>query len=309
MNALPRRRLLVALAALAACRGGGPHAAAAAATSAAATVTLTPRALTVTGVETEKATATSVPMSFATTGQIQFDPSRVTVVNAPVTGRVRRVLTNVGDRVAVGDTLVTLESPEFLSGVTTVTAPRSGVVQTLQAAPQQLETAGAELLRIAGIDRVWLQVDLYGEYAQHAEPGTPIEARVAAFPDAVWRGEIAAVAPSVEGATQTVEARVVLENPDRRLLPGMFADVQVTAGGNTQGILVPRAAVIYDGARQLVMIKQGTNYFPSVVTLGPTVGDRVTVLRGVNVGEDVVVHGGYELLNAGYALARGSEEE
>ena len=57
------------------------------------------------------------------------------------------------------------------------------------------------------------------------------------------------------------------------------------------------------------MIRKDSSYFPAVVLLGPVVGDRVAVLRGVNVGEQVVVKGGYELFSAGYAFARGAEEE
>jgi hypothetical protein len=80
-----------------------------------------------------------------------------------------------------------------------------------------------------------------------------------------------------------------------------------------RGILVPREAVIQEGGRQLVMIRQGTaerpSFFPSIVALGPVVGDKVAVLRGINPGEQVVVKGGYELYSAGYAFARGAEEE
>ncbi len=270
---------------------------------------LTPRALAVTGVETETAAVTTVPEAFATTGEIEFDPARVVVVNAPVAGRIRRSPPTVGDRVAAGDTLVTIESPEFLSGTLAVTAPRSGIVTALGAAPQQLVTPGAELLRIAAVDRVWLRVDLYGDHAQLARVGVPVEATVAAVPGLTLRGRIAAVAPSVEGATQAVAARVPLDNPGGRLYPGLFADVRVETGRPVQGILVPRTAVIYDGSRRLVMIARDSTFFPSVVLLGPVVGDRVVVLRGVAPGELVVVKGGYELYSAGYAFTRGGEEE
>jgi RND family efflux transporter MFP subunit len=267
----------------------------------------------VTGVATETATASSVPESFSTTGEIGFDPSRVVAVNVPVTGRVQRLLVGVGDRVNAGDTLATVQSPEFLSGAAVVTAPRAGVVTVLAAGPQQLVTAGTELMRVAGIDRVWLRVDLYAQYASLARSDLPVEARVAAFPGQVWKGRLAGVAPNVDSVTQAVAARVVLDNTDHRLLPGMYADVQVQTGGSIRGILIPREAVIHDGGRQLVMIRQGTaespNFFPSVVQLGPVVDTRVAVLRGVNPGEQVVVKGGYELYSAGYAFARGAEEE
>jgi len=308
------RRLACARAAatlLAAC-GGQAEPRAAPATTASATVALTPRALEITGVVTESAAVATVPETFTTTGEIEFDPARVVVVNAPVAGRIRRLGPTVGDRVAAGDTLATIESPEFLSGLLGVTAPRGGVVTAVGAggaAPQQLVTQGAELLRIAAVDTVWLRVDLYAEHARTARVGVPVEATAAAFPGLTLRGRIATVAPGVDGATQAVAARVPLDNREGRLHPGMFADVRVATGRTVRGILVPRAAVIYDGSRRLVMIAKDSTFFPSVVLLGPLVGDRVAVLRGIFPGERVVVSGAYELYSAGYAFTRGAEEE
>jgi len=159
------------------------------------------------------------------------------------------------------------------------------------------------------VDSVWLRVDLYGEHARLARAGVPVDATVAAFPGLVLHGRIATVAPGVEGATQAVTARVPLDNREGRLHPGMFADVRVATGRTVRGILVPRAAVIYDGSRRLVMIAKDSTFFPSVVLLGPLVGDRVAVLRGIFPGERVVVSGAYELYSAGYAFTRGAEEE
>jgi multidrug efflux pump subunit AcrA (membrane-fusion protein) len=276
--------------------------------AAGATVLLTPRALAVAGIQTESATVATVPETFATTGEIEFDPARVVAINAPVGGRLHS-FGRVGDRVEVEDTIITIESPEFLTGFAAVTAPRSGVITDVEAAPQQLVTAGQELLHIASVDRVWLRVDLYGDRAQVARPGRPVEVTVPSVPDRVFRGRIATVAPSIEGATQAAAARVPLDNPGRRLLPGMFASVRVTTGDSVRGLLIPRMAIIYDGPRRLVMIARDSTFFPSAVQVGSGVGDRVVVLRGVSPGERVVTQGGYELYSAGYALTRGGEEE
>jgi multidrug efflux pump subunit AcrA (membrane-fusion protein) len=282
----------------------------AAAAPTAVTVALTPRALAVTGVVTESATVATLPESFTTTGEIEFDPALVVVVNAPIGGRLSRFSPSVGGHVAGGDTLAAIESPEFLSGGLLVRAPRAGIVTERMAAPGQLVAPGADLLRISGVSRVWLRVDLYGEHASLGRVGGAVEATVAAYPGLTLRGRIASVAPSVEGATQAMAARVPLENPSGQLLPGMFAEVKIAIGRMVRGILVPRTAIIYDGSRRLVMISRDSTYFfPSVVTLGSVVGDRVAVLRGVAPGERVVVKGGYELFNAGYTLTRGGGEE
>jgi len=284
--------------------GSGPSAPAAA-----AIVQLTPRALAVAGIQTESTSVATVPEAFATTGEIEFDPARVIALNAPIGGRLHPFSRNVGDHVEVGDTVVTIESPEFLAGFVAVVAPRSGVITGIEAAPRQLVIACQELLRIASVDRVWLRVDLYGDRAQVARPGRLVQATVPAVPDQVFRGRIATVAPSVEGATQAVAARVPLDNPGRRLLPGMFASVRVATGDSVRGLLIPRTAIIYDGPRRLVMIARDSTFFPAAVQVGSSVGDRVVVLRGVSPGERVVSKGGYELYSAGYALTRGGEEE
>ena len=298
--------------ALAACEGEAQRrgeGSGASAPAAAATVQLTPRALALAGIQTESTSVATVPETFSTTGEIEFDPARVVALNAPVGGRLRPFSRNVGDHVEVGDTVIAIESPEFLAGFVAVTAPRSGVITGIEAAPQQLVTAGQALLRIASVDRVWLRVDLYGDRAQVARPGRPVEATVLSVPDHVFRGRIATVAPSIEGATQAAAARVPLDNPGRRLLPGMFASVRVATGDSVRGLLIPRTAIIYDGPRRLVMIARDSTFFPSAVQVGSGVGDRVVVLRGVSPGERVVTKGGYELYSAGYALTRGGEEE
>jgi multidrug efflux pump subunit AcrA (membrane-fusion protein) len=305
------RLALACSVALGACEGEAQRRAEGSGSSAppAATVLLTPRALAVAGIQTEPARVATVSETFATTGEIEFDPARVVAINAPVGGRLRPFGRSVGGHVKVGDTVVTIESPEFLAGSVAVTAPRSGVITGIEAAPQQLVTAGQALLRIASVDRVWLRVDLYGDRAQVARPGRPVEATVPSVPDQVFRGRIATVAPSIEGATQAAAARVPLDNPGWRLLPGMFASVRVTTGDSVRGLLIPRTAIIYDGPRRLVMIAGDSTFFPSAVEVGSGVGNRVVVLRGVSPGERVVTKGGYELYSAGYALTRGGEEE
>lgn len=300
---------LACCAALGACEGKAQRRAEGSSAPAAATVQLTPRALAVAGIQTETTSVVTVPETFATTGEIEFDPARVVAINAPVGGRLHPFSHNVGDHVEVGDTVVTIESPEFLAGFVGVTAPRSGVITGIGAAPQQLVTAGQELLRIAAVDRVWLLVDLYGDRVQAARPGRPVEATVPAVPDRVFRGRITSVAPSVEGATQAAAARVPLDNSGGRLLPGMFASVRVMTGDSVRGLLIPRTALIYDGPRRLVMIARESTFFPTAVQVGSVVGDRVVVLRGVSPGERVVTKGGYQLYSAGYALTRGGDEE
>ncbi len=87
--------------------------------------------------------------------------------------------------------------------------------------------------------------------------------------------------------TRTVKARIALANPEGRLKPGMFVnvDVDVTSG---EGLLVPADAVVDSGTRQIVFVAQGQGHFePRDVTVGARTGDQALVVAGLHEHDEV----------------------
>ena len=75
--------------------------------------------------------------------------------------------------------------------------------------------------------------------------GAPIELTVDAYPGQVFKGEIESFDARVAQDTRTLLVRAGAQNPDRKLLPGMFANVAVLAGEPKELVTVPRTAVTY----------------------------------------------------------------
>jgi Cu(I)/Ag(I) efflux system membrane fusion protein/cobalt-zinc-cadmium efflux system membrane fusion protein len=88
--------------------------------------------------------------------------------------------------------------------------------------------------------------------------------------------------------TRTAKVRLVLPNPDLKLTPGMFVNVDLKVPLGSR-ITIPAGGVFHTGERNIVFVDRGQGYLdPRDVTLGPRAGDEYAVLKGLKPGERVV---------------------
>jgi Cu(I)/Ag(I) efflux system membrane fusion protein len=174
----------------------------------------------------------------------------------------------------------------------TITAPQGGIVWEIGARDGMAVMPGTTLFRLAGIGMVWVIVDVPEAQALRVRVGAPVEARAAAFPDRVFKGNVNALLPELNVQTRTVRARVVLANPGGTLKPGMFATVALGADAGKPVVLVPAEAVIHTGKRSVVIVDSGEGAFaPVEVEVGRESGDLTEIRKGVVAGQRVVVSG------------------
>jgi len=102
---------------------------------------------------------------------------------------------------------------------------------------------------------------------------------------------IVSVAPTGDTRAHTFDAKIVPATPDSRLLPGMFAQVQVVAQQKTDAILVPKEAVVQQGNNQVVFVNDNGRASLRNIQLGITDDKSSEVLNGIAPGEQVVVIG------------------
>ena len=170
-----------------------------------------------------------------------------------------------------------------------VTAPRDGVVGELVVREGATVQAGTPLLRINGLDTLWLDVAVPEAQIAQATPGARVTARLPAFPGEEFAGTVSALLPQVDAATRTLTARVVLENPQHRLVPGMVAEASIATPPGAPQLLVPSEAVIATGTRSVVIVAQGQGHFRAQeVRTGAEAEGQTVVLDGLAEGERVV---------------------
>jgi Cu(I)/Ag(I) efflux system membrane fusion protein len=116
---------------------------------------------------------------------------------------------------------------------------------------------------------------------------------VESFPGRRFAGRVAYVEPHVMEQTRTLRVRLEFANPDLTLKPGMYADVTLAVPGATV-VAVPESAVLRTGEQDIVFVDHGQGRMElRRIQLGRRAGDYYEVLRGLTVGEDVVVAGNF----------------
>ena len=173
-----------------------------------------------------------------------------------------------------------------------ITAPRSGVIQSLDVRAGMTLMAGQTLARINGIGTVWLDVAVPESQAGSVRVGQSAEADFPAFPGKPVTGRVTALLPALDNVARALRVRVELPNQDGRLRPGLSARVSLKGSSGESALRVPTEAVIRTGKRAIVIVAEAEGrYRPVEVTLGGETGNDTVVLSGLDAGQKIVASG------------------
>lgn len=177
-------------------------------------------------------------------------------------------------------------------GSVTLNAPAAGMVTEVMAREGQAVSAGMPLFRINGTATLWLQAAIPQVDAASLHAGTPVKASVDALPGQTFDGEIELLLPQVDTVNRTQQARIVLNNPDGLLAPGMFAEVTLQADAGEARPLIPTEALIATGSdNRVIVVAENGGLQPLRVRVGRSDGGLTEVLEGLDGGEQVVTSG------------------
>ena len=202
---------------------------------------------------------------------------------------IRSVTKEVGDTVRAGEELATIEADESLRTYT-VTAPIGGVITARHAAPGE-HTYAEGLYEIADFSTVWAELNVFARDRARLSLGADVEVRADA--DTAAAGTIAYLAPVGDRASQSVLARVVLDNADGRWTPGRFVEADVTVARTPVALAVPLRALQRFREFDVVFAKVGDVYEVRMLTLGRRDARSVEVLDGLAPGTEYVTENSY----------------
>jgi len=172
----------------------------------------------------------------------------------------------------------------------TVTAPASGVLAELGVREGAAVAMGTPMFRINGLDSVWVVADVPEALAAQVHSGSEAEATTPA--GSVPKGKVSAVLPDVNATTRTLKVRVELPNPNRQLVPGMFATLRFKPPPRPDALVIPSEALIATGERNVVMVAQDNGRFmPVEVERGIEANGQIEIRRGLQAGQRVVLSG------------------
>ncbi|MGE6190378.1 efflux RND transporter periplasmic adaptor subunit [Stutzerimonas stutzeri] len=189
-----------------------------------------------------------------------------------------------------------------------ILAPFAGTIGIRQVDVGDYIAAGTPIATLQDLSTLYVDFFLAEQHVPLLALGQKVQLRVAAYPDQRFEGVITALNPKVETTTRNVQVRAELANPDGRLLPGMFADLQVLLPTETAQVVVPETAITYTlYGNSVLLVTEGTPP-EGVSTDEPylvverrfvTTGERrdglTVILEGLEGGEQVITAGQLKL--------------
>lgn len=177
-------------------------------------------------------------------------------------------------------------------------APIAGKVLEIRARVGQPVGPTDTLVVVGATSELWLVVDLYERDLGKVHLGDDVLISAVAFPDRSFRGKVDQLGAVVDPTRRVLEGRIVLENPDDALKPGMTATARIlgAADPNQTTIAVPRGALQNIDGQPFVFVEQGPGKFEMrAVERGGDLEDGVEILRGLQGTETLAVEGTFIL--------------
>ena len=150
-------------------------------------------------------------------------------------------------------TIRRIETQRKTAATTTIVSPIDGVVSELGVREGAGFMPGAPLFRINGLQTVWVNARIPEAQLSLVSLGSEVTATATAWPGVAFKGKVIALLPQVDADTRTSTARIVLDNKDGKLSPGMFVSLDLMAPESEAQLMVPSEAVITTGTRSIVI--------------------------------------------------------
>lgn len=185
-----------------------------------------------------------------------------------------------------------LDTERKANATATLVAPIDGVVSELAVREGAAFMPGAALFRISGLKSVWVNAQVPEAQVSMIQMGSSVTARATAWPNATFKGRVQALLPDVDLQTRTLPVRIVVENPEFMLAPGMFVSLDFEAKEEQEQLVIPSEAIIMTGERNVVVVaREGGGFDVAEVALGTEAEGKTAILSGLEEGQSVVASG------------------
>lgn len=170
-------------------------------------------------------------------------------------------------------------------------APASGVITELMVSEGSTVTLGMPLMRINSLSSVWVEAEVPERQSALVSAGSVVEAQSPALPGTVFRGQVQTLLPEINARTRTRKARMLLDNPQALLVPGMFVQMNLKGFDARTALVVPSEALVRTGTRTLVIGVEQQEFRPIEVRIGQEQQGQAEILSGLTEGQNIVLSG------------------
>ncbi len=202
-----------------------------------------------------------------------------------------------------------VQQAQAMLGKKQLRAPFAGRIGIVTLSPGAYLNAGTPVVTLQQLDPIHADFFVPQRDLGQVRVGQRVVLRLDAYADREFEGLVSAIAPKVDGDTRNARIEASLPNADGVLMPGMFANVAIEVGEQKRQLTLPQTAITFNPYGETVYVVKpgegtGADGKPALptaqqvfVTTGPTRGDQVAVLSGIEEGTEVVTSGQLKLKN------------
>ena len=175
-------------------------------------------------------------------------------------------------------------------GLVTVLAPIDGIVSDREITlGESVNAAEKNLMTLLNDSGVFATANIYEKDLNQVKQGQEVRVKVASLPNRTFTGKISIIGSTVQGETRVVPMQAELNNPDGKLKPGLFVELEILTNQTATNILaIPNTAIVDINGKETVYVQNGNAYQAVEVELGLTSGDMVEIKSGLFEGDLIV---------------------
>jgi cobalt-zinc-cadmium efflux system membrane fusion protein len=255
-------------------------------------VALTPEQISNAQIEIASAGPATIRERLKLYAVVTPNAEQVRDVTARFPGVIRSVRKRVGDSVQQGETLATVESNESLQTYPVI-SPLKGVI-TARAANTGEQASDKSLFTVADLSSVWVELSLFPRDVAKVRVGQLVRVR-STDAQRTGEGKVVYVAPFGTTSNQTLNARVLLDNANRKWPPGLYVSAEVTLGTRAVPLAISSSALQTLEQNNVVFVKGEEGFEPRPVRIGKSDGDLTEVTAGLTAGESYATRNSFIL--------------
>lgn len=193
----------------------------------------------------------------------------------------------------------------------TLRAPFAGKLGISIVNPGQYLNPADKLVTLQTLDPIYVDFYLPQQQLPQVAIGQALTLTTDTYPGVAFVGKINAINSKIDTNTRNVQVEATMPNAKRQLLPGMFANVRVNSGDENRYLTLPQTAITFNPYGNTVFVVKASDKKEDkdekgnarllaqqvFVTTGPTRGDQVAILKGIEPGTQVVTSGQVKLKN------------
>lgn len=188
------------------------------------------------------------------------------------------------------NTNLSLYNANASKGSFAIKAPSSGTVIAKSIANGTQVAAGSEVLfTVADLSEVWVMINVYATDVTSITPGMEVDIKTLSYPNEVFKGKIKTISQLLDKEDRVLKAKVVMDNKNMKLKPGMMVDVMAQKQSNHSALAIPDSALIFDDNQNFVIVyKNDCDITIRKINILLKDNDTVYIQDGLEAGEKII---------------------